>query len=279
MARGLGDSALAPQILAQLGFSETEALVYCELLRAPGVTGYRVALTLEKSQANVYSALASLAGKGAVLADQGEVVAYSAVPPSELLPRLEREYQARCAAAAEALADVGAPEGGDRIYQLRNTAQVYERAAAMCTRAADSVSFELFHIPFQRMAEPLAAAVARGVGVAGVTFDRDDRLAGATCQPAAKASRVSRWPGDQLTLVTDAKEALVALFDRRGETVLHAVYTDSTYLACLLHAATVDAVTLNAENPPVLQESANKRLFGRIPAGFLQLIDEHERRR
>ena len=261
-------------LLTQLGFTDTEASTYRELLRHPGSTGYGVAKATKKSQANVYGALASLAAKGAVVFDNGEVRAYRAVSPTELLPRLGKEFQERCAAAEASLRRLDSPAGEDRIYQLRNANQVYDRASGMCAAAGESIAFELFHSPFQRLSGALAAAAARGVGVAGVTFDAGDSIAGATCVLAAKAPRAQWWPGDQLTIVTDARQALVALFDRDSDAVLHAVYTDSVYLACLLHAAVVDASILNGENPPVLGTSLNKRLFGTIPGGFLQLINE-----
>ncbi|HEX8573848.1 MAG TPA: helix-turn-helix domain-containing protein [Allosphingosinicella sp.] len=261
-------------LLTQLGFTDTEALTYHELLRHPGSTGYGVAKAIKKSQANVYSALSSLTAKGAVAFDHGEVRAYRAVAPAELLPRLAKEFQERCAAAQVSLSRLDSPAGEDRIYQLRNANQVYDRAASMCASACESVAFELFHSPFQRLKGPLAAAAARGVGVAGVTFNAEDEVPGASCVLAVKASRARWWPGEQLTIVTDARQALVALFDRESDAVLHAVHTDSVYLACLLHAAVVDASILNRENPPVLATSLNKRLFGTIPGGFLQLISE-----
>ena len=266
----------APGALMKLGFSETEAETYCQLLRTPGATGYGVAQAIKKSQANVYSALSSLTAKGAVAVDQGSVRAYRVVPPAELLPRLSREYEASCAAAENALASLGQSGQEAGVYQIKNPAQVYDRANAMCARAGESIAFQLFHAPFARLREAMNDAVARGVGVAGVTFSPGDRLDGGECVLAVKASRTELWPGDQLTLVTDAREALVALFDRKAGDVLHAFYTDSTYLASLLHAAVVDATILNRDAPEKLDRSFNKMLFNGVPSGFLALVAEEK---
>lgn len=264
----------ASAALMKLGFTETEARTYCELLRQPGATGYAVAKALQKSQANIYSALSALEAKGAVLFDKGAVKAYRAVPPDELFSRLRRDLGNAFELAEGALADLAGPEKTDRIYQLANSEQVYERAAIMCGRASDSISFALFPGPFQRLRLALAEATGRAVGVAGVTFDPADSVAGALCVPSIKLGRTARWPGDQLTLVVDAREAMVALFDSRSNKVIHAVYTDSVYLSCLLHAATVDAIILNQLNPEALRTSFNKKLFGKVPAGFLDLLGE-----
>lgn len=268
----------APALLMRLGFSETEAETYCQLLRSPGSTGYGVAQALKKSQANVYSALSSLTAKGAVAVDRGSVRAYRSVPPSELLPRLSREFEESCAAAAEALGRLQQDGGDDNVYQLKNAGQVYDRAAAMCGRARESIAFELFHRPFERLRGAMSDAVGRGVGVAGVTFAPEDRIEGGQCVLSVKASRTAQWPGDQLTLVTDAREALVALFDRAAGEVVHGFYTDSTYLSCLLHAAVIDATVLNRDAPDQLKGSFNKMLFGTVPSGFLELIAEQQDR-
>jgi sugar-specific transcriptional regulator TrmB len=267
------DVRTAADILTQLGFSEIEALTYCRLLQDPGATGYRIAKATGKSQANVYSALSSLAAKGAVVADTDSVRGYHAVPTAELLARMSREYQERCAAAAEALTELDTVVSESGIHKLRNPDHVYERASSMCMRAKDSIAFELFHGPFVRLKHALAQAERRGVGVAGLTFNPADALPGATSVLAVKHARTGMWPGEQLTLVTDAKEALVALFHRSSGEVMHAVYTDSIYLSCLLHAAVVDATVLNRDAAPLCTGSFNKMLFGLIPGGFLELLD------
>jgi sugar-specific transcriptional regulator TrmB len=266
-------------MLMRLGFSETEAETYCQLLRSPGATGYGVAQALKKSQANVYSALSSLTGKGAVAVDRGNVRAYRAVPPAELLARLAQDYQASCTAAAEALAGLETTGGDHNVYQLKNQAQVYDRAIGMCGRAQESIAFELFHAPFERLAGAIAEALGRGVRVAGVTFAAEDRIEGAQCVLAVQASRTKFWPGDQTTLVTDSGEALVALFERDAGEVLHAFYSDSVYLACLLHAAVVNAIILNRDAPAILEASLDNPMFGQVPKGFLALIEEEKRHR
>ena len=268
----------ATATLTKLGFTDTEALVYCELLRKPGQTGYSVAKALKKSQANVYGALATLTTDGAVEFSAGDVRTFQAVPPGELLPRLAREYAEKSAAAERALARIASEPSEDWVYQLKHADQVFERAASMAGRASQSIAFQLFPGPFQRVKPALAAAVQRGVGVAGVTFDPGDIVEGATCVLSVKFGRQSAWPQapswprDHMGLVVDAREALVALFDRTTHEVVHALYTDSVYIACLLHSAIVDSVVLNLEGPEFLKESLNKRLFGAVPSGFVDLI-------
>src|SRR5579864_3881046 len=101
------------QALAGLGFTDTEAAVYCELLRAAPSTGYRLAHAIGKAPANVYQALASLSQKGAVLVEDREARAYRATPPDELLAMLKHSFDGRAVEARAALEMVYAPVADD----------------------------------------------------------------------------------------------------------------------------------------------------------------------
>src|SRR3954454_24931874 len=97
--------------LVGLGFTGLEAEIYTALLAESPVTGYRVAQAIGKPAANVYKAIASLEAKGAVLVDDGASRVCRAVPPDELLARLERGFAERKAQAASALARLRGAEG------------------------------------------------------------------------------------------------------------------------------------------------------------------------
>ena len=127
------------QSLAALGFTETEAVVYCELLRAPASTGYRLAPSIGKAAASVYQALAALSQKGAVLVDDTETKTYRAVPPSELIAALSKSFEARAAQAVQSLEGLHEPQPDDRLYQLSSVDQVFERATAMIDGAKEIV--------------------------------------------------------------------------------------------------------------------------------------------
>ena len=107
------------QALEPLGFTEIEAAIYCELLRGPAATGYRLAKVIGKAPANTYQALASLASKGAVMIDDGETETYRSTPPAELLTGLQRAFDASLRKAQTALESLHAPVEDDRIYQLK----------------------------------------------------------------------------------------------------------------------------------------------------------------
>ncbi len=262
------------QILGELGFNDTEALVYCELLRNPGATGYRVAQSLGKAQASAYAALAALETKGAVMYDDSETRAYRAVPPSELLGRLRKKFDFHFDRAAQLLESVEAPTGDTRIYQLRNLEQVYERARSMLREARETVVFELFPVPLAELKDDLKAAAERGVKVAGMVLRPEDAIDGIRCTISRRGDwLLQSWPGHQAILVVDASEFLVALID--ADQVSHGVWTANGYLAFLFSNGIVSDVVLHGS--PYIDEiggSPNRFLFEELPPGYRAILDE-----
>jgi hypothetical protein len=55
------------------------------------------------------------------------------------------------------------------------------------------------------------------------------------------------WPGQQLTIVADARQCLMALPAHGGETILHAIWTDGVYLSCLQHGGLACEIEIAAK--------------------------------
>src|SRR5688500_18750659 len=178
--------------LAALGFTETDALVYCELLRASPASGYRLAQAIGKAPANTYAALAALTQKGAVVVDDSAGKSFRPCPPGELISALERGYEARARAAGEALDQLYKPPEDDRIYQLATAAQALERARAMIDGAHETLLFDLFPHPLELLKPNLERARARGVRVAGVGYAPVET--GFTLVDSRGMSMADRWP-------------------------------------------------------------------------------------
>jgi len=221
--------------LCGLGFTEIEALVYAFLVGSEPATGYRISHGIGKPTANTYKAVASLVAQGAVQVDEGGNRLIRAVPPDELLAGLERRSRERREAVRAALAERTAEAADDRVYTLRARDQVLERARAMLGRAREIVLGDLFPAPLDALADDLAAAAARGVRVVVKVYATRD-VPGVVEVPEADAERaLAEWPGQQLSLVVDADEHLLALFDASLADIHQAVWSRSTFLSCLHH--------------------------------------------
>jgi hypothetical protein len=110
-----------------------------------------------------------------------------------------------------------------------------ERARAMLAGSRGIVLGDLFPRVLEILTPDLARAAARGVRVTVKAY------APAAIPDVEILSQpdVTRplgiWPGQQLSLVADAEEHLLALFDDRLDTVHQAVWSRSTFLSCLHH--------------------------------------------
>ena len=134
-----------------------------------------------------------------------------------------------------ALSAAGSEAVDDRVYTLRSRNQVLDRARAMLGRAREIVLGDLFPGPLDALAADLAAAAARGARVVVKTYGRHD-VPGIAEVPEPDAARaLSEWPGQQLSLVVDADEHLLALFDGSLSSARQSVWSRSTFLSCLHH--------------------------------------------
>lgn len=221
--------------LVELGLTALEAEIYVFLARGESATGYRVAQALGKPVANTYKAIESLQLKGAIEVEDGESRTCRAVPPEEFLGRLEREFLDRRRKAGKELSRLAKPAADDRLYTIRSSAQVIERARAMLGRAEKVVLIDAFPRPLLMLKPDLEAAASRGVDVLVHNYDTL-KIAGVTIVPEQRPSEVlGRTPGEHVGLVVDAREYLVALIRLGGTGVHQAVWTRSSIVATNQH--------------------------------------------
>ncbi|HYE41815.1 MAG TPA: helix-turn-helix domain-containing protein [Caulobacteraceae bacterium] len=258
--------------LAALGFTDTEAGLYCALLRHGASTGYRAAQLVGKAPANAYQALAALTQKGAVLVDEGEPKTFRAARPEELLAALQGAFDQRRSQALASLAAIETAAPDDRTWQLKSAAQVLERATTMLDGARQIVLFDLFPAPFAVLAEALGRAAARGVVVAGQVYAPVEAPDGVLAVTSANAAVVrDRWPGAQLTLVADAREHLVALMTADARGLVRAAWSDSAYLGCLQHSGLSAEIRLAAQGGGA-DSLSHLSLLAAAPAGLSALV-------
>lgn len=257
--------------LLALGFTETEARTYCELLKLGRATGYRLAQSVGKAPANIYQALASLSAKGAVLLDEAEAKSYRPVPPKDLLAAMETDFAALRAAAVQALTPLYTPTDDDHLYQLKSASQVIEAARRLIADAQETVLFDLFPGPLEALRPELEAARRRGVVVAGRSYERPSPKETLVLAWQGPNTLFARWPGQQVTVVADARAHILALLSRDGRSVLNGVGSNSAYLACIAHSNLAAEIRLAAVAPKGDDPLAHLSLLKSQPPGLRQI--------
>lgn len=270
----------AATALTFLGFSEIEALVYCFLLEESPATGYRVSHGIGKPTANTYKAIAALALRGAIVVDDSESRLCRAVPPGELLDRLDREFDSKKRVAESELAKIRQSAGDDRVYYLTSIEQVIERARTMLKGARSAALLELFPLTVPLLAAELEAAAKRGVAVAVKTYE-PVALNGVTVVCSPEASRVlSVWPGQQISVATDGEQFMTALLSQDASTVHQALWSNSTFLSCFYYnALNVEQVLTDVEARMRSGSPLNELSLTRLkPSGFRKLNERYGER-
>ena len=142
----------------------------------------------------------------------------------------------------------------------------------MIGAARTIVLFDLYPGPLDLFGPDLEKAASRGLTVAGVTYGDAPKLRIEHLQTHPWSSVSKRWPGQQITLISDASEYLVTLLSADGKPILYSAWSDSRYLACLQHSGLASEIqaTAMARTIPAALRSLN--LLESNPPGLKQLL-------
>ena len=234
----------ATELLRELGLNQLEAEIYLFLLPQPAMTAYKIAKHLGKPAANVYKAVDVLARKGAVLLEDGEARTCRALPAKKFLRRAERDFVALSREAEKQLACPESPPLEERVYRLETVDHVLSRCHEMVEGARNVLVVDAFPLALRRISPSLAAAAARGVTVHVEAYEPVS-IPGANVIVASAGNRpVGLWRAQQLNVVSDGRENLMALLNMDGSSIFQAYWSNSLYLSCLHHAGRLCEQTL-----------------------------------
>lgn len=258
----------AVEVLQALGLNHLEAEVYTLLLQeAQPVTAYRVGKVLGRPTANVYKAIDALARKGAVIVDEGSTRLCRPVPPREFLGQLRKGLLETTKRATEVLSSLGPVPPDAGIYHLQSAQLVLERCRAMLRRCKKIAVVDAFPGALQAVLPAIRRATDRGVDTYIQIYEPcyipDSHIV--LIQHSKKI--LQHWKSQQLNVVVDAEEVLLALLHPDLARVYQAIWTRSLYLSCTLHMGLLREHTFQAI-------SAQKHRPD-FPADLRQLIDEH----
>ncbi|HEY7268649.1 MAG TPA: helix-turn-helix domain-containing protein, partial [Dehalococcoidia bacterium] len=154
--------------LSGLGFSESEARAYTQLLISGPATGYQLAREAGIARPNIYPILDRLEARGAIIRieTEGGGSRYEALPVARMLERIAGETRRRLSGAEAAFASLQSrSQASESVWNLVGRAAVLSRARELIDAASDSLLAGLWATEAEELGDALAAAVARGVRV------------------------------------------------------------------------------------------------------------------
>ncbi len=257
----------AHDYLRELGLNQLEVEVYIFLLPQPPTTAYRIAKSLGKPAANVYKAVESLSRRGALIVEDGPSRLCRPVPARVFLKRAVTTFNEISLAAEVALADTEFAPIDEHVYRVETVEQIYVHCREMIEKAKAVAVIDAFPIPLDRMRPWVEKAARRGVEVFVEAYEPIALgKARVTLIPVAD-SIVRQWNAQQLNLVIDGEESLMALLTKDGTGVLQAYWSNSLYLSCLHHGGRLCEQTL--------VRALEARRNGASPEEVMAVLESH----
>lgn len=255
------------EALRRLGFTELESDVYAVLAAKPPMTAYAISRALGKPTANVYKAVEALVRKGAVLIEDGSTRQCRAVPPDMLLGRLEQAVHRDIEKARSLFAEPEPSNADERVYRLETPEEVISRCVEMLDRAERVAVVDAFPTALEAVAPAVARAAGRGVRVFVEAYAPCTIPGADVIVVEHGAVTLRRWRSEQINVVVDGREHVAALLSQDLSAVYQAIWSDSLYLSCLMHAGRLAEHTL-------IKMTRLKRARG-VPAEMKRVLHDH----
>jgi len=252
------------EILFDLGFNRLETDVYIHLLTHLPSTAYKIGKELNKPTANVYKAIDSLAKKGAVIVEDNRTKLCKAVSPDEFLGHYENSIIEKTKSAKELLTNLQTKFDDEKSYSINSVPLVFERFNSMMSRSKKVVVIDAFPKALEKVIDSIEAATKRGIEVFVESYQPIEiKGADVTCATMGNKA-LSHWESQQLNVIIDGEEHLIALMDNDLKKVKQAVWSNNTYMSCMLFAGflreqTVLKIMAEVNNPDF--ESITKQLL------------------
>jgi len=232
------------EALIQLGFNQLECDVYLHLLTNTQMTAYKVGTSINKPTANVYKAMDSLAIKGAVIIESNKSKYCRAVSPNEFLSHYEKNVLEKTRQTKELLRNIEKKYDDEKTYSIKSVPLVFERFRSMMQKAKVIAVIDVFPKTLDKVIEPIKEAIERGVKVY-IQIYKPITIKGADIAYSKIAEEaISHWQSEQLNLVIDGEEYLVALMNLELTRIIQASWSNNYYMACSLHAGRMQEQTV-----------------------------------
>jgi len=230
--------------LKQLGLNQLEAEVYLHLLTNKQMTAYKVGKSINKPTANVYKAIDSLSKKGAVLIESNKSKYCKAVAPNEFLNHYTKDLLKKTKEAEQLLNNLEINHYDEKTYSIESVPLVFERFRQMMQKVKKVAVIDVFPNALENVIDSIKDTIERGVAVY-IQVYKPIQIEGADVAFTGIAKEaLSHWKSEQLNVIIDGEEYLMALMDKELTKTIQANWSTNYYMACSLHAGRMHEQTV-----------------------------------
>ena len=151
--------------LVRLGFSQTEAKVYCAMVSEEKMNGYQIAKLLGTSRSSVYAALENLLDKGAIVSIPGQTSEYAVVDPVQLIDKITSKYKKSAETAKNLLEQLSSRRRASNYFcNIQGWQNLLDEIKSMVDSAEKEILMNS-SIDLKPLVENLDKAKRRGVRI------------------------------------------------------------------------------------------------------------------
>lgn len=250
-------------LLQDLGFGEYEARAYASLVSTSTANGYEIAKASGMPRANVYAVLEKLVKRGAARRlKQRSGARYMAVPPAELMQRLQEQHERVLAAADEALQALARGSESTPVFNLEDALELRQQAFSLIDGACHSLLVAIRPPEAAEYASQLHEARARGVTITTLCMESCAEPCGGCTGTLHRYCLNSDRSGRWLLLVADDTRMIAAEI---GAHDVVAIATEQSLVVSLTAAYIRQSIALAV-------------LAGEFGEKFHGLLSEHARK-
>lgn len=151
--------------LVRLGFSQTEAKVYCAMVSEEKMNGYQIAKLLGTSRSSVYAALENLLDKGAIVSIPGQTSEYAVVDLGQLIDKITSKYKKSAETAKNLLEQLSSRRRASNYFcNIQGWQNLLDEIKSMVDSAEKEILMNS-SIDLKPLVENLDKAKRRGVRI------------------------------------------------------------------------------------------------------------------
>ncbi len=222
--------------LIEIGLNNLEAEVYVYLLSHLPATAYKIGKDINKPTANVYKAIESLSKKGAVIIEDNNKKLCKAVAISEFISSFKNDIFKKASQAETNLAGLFNNTSDQNTYQINSVPLVFERFRSMLKRCKKIAVIDAFPDVLEVLINDIEDAAQHGINIFIETYKPINIKNVETACTNVGEKNIKHWNSQQLNIIIDGEEHLIALLDNSLSNVIQATWSNNVYMSCMLHA-------------------------------------------
>ena len=262
--------------LAKLDFTNYEARAYLGLLRNNPATGYEISHQANVPRSVIYSILRKLETMGVVISIHEKPRRYIPLSPKQLMSLLESDFSKRITSVKDDLIGFTSKPESEGFWNIRGYESLIELCTSLINETRHSIYIHGWNREIELLKEALMTAKQRGVEITVFSFTDVDEDYGKVYAYGIDESKLSKFWGHKLILVTDSKNLVMG--SANSEDDQQAIWSQNSAVITIAVNYIILDITLYSQRKNLDVSETVMKLMTEKVDHLDQLIEETDRK-